>query len=241
MATKKRIYKCDLHIHSCLSPCADILMTPGNIIKKAIEEGLDIIAITDHNSAVNVQVALKLAADTDLHIVPGMEVESQEEVHLLCLFDSLDKLKQWDQIVDKALPDMKNDEDHFGYQLLTDEKDEYVAKEEKLLASDTDLSVNEIIERVKLLGGIVIPSHVDRLYNSIIGQLGFIPPDSGIDILEISKNTSPDKFFARYSYLKDYPYIISSDSHCLQDIKPWFKVDMDKGNNPIVKLIQGIL
>lgn len=241
MDKNNKTYKCDFHIHSCLSPCADILMTPGNIIKKALEVGLDIIAITDHNTAGNVEAALCLAADTDLIIIPGMEVESVEEVHLLCFFDNIKQLKEWGRIVDKALPDIKNDEDSFGYQLLTDERDEYIAKEAKLLATATSLSVGEIVETVNSLDGIVIPSHVDRPYNSIIGQLGFIPPDSGIDIIEISKNTSPDEFFARYPYLKDYSYIISSDSHCLQDIKPLCKIDMNIKIKSLVKLIQGIL
>ena len=224
MDENNKTYKCDFHIHSCLSPCADILMTPGNIIKKAFEVGLDIIAITDHNTAGNVEAALRIAADTDLLIIPGMEVESVEEVHLLCFFDNIEQLNRWGRIVDKALPDMKNDEDSFGYQLLTDERDEYIAKEAKLLATATSLSVDEIVKTVNLLGGVVIPSHVDRPYNSIIGQLGFIPQELGISAIELSKNADPEKFLIKYSYLKDYFYIVSSDSHYLQDIKAWTKV-----------------
>ncbi len=221
-------YKCDFHIHSCLSPCADILMTPGNIIKHALEVGLDIIAITDHNTAGNVEVALKLAAETDLIIIPGMEVESEEEIHLLCFFDSIEQLKKWDKIVDEALPNLENDEGVFGYQLLTDESDEYVAKESKLLATATNLSVDEIVETVNSLDGIVIPSHIDRPYNSIIGQLGFIPPELKISAIELSKNADPQKFFAKYPSLMEYSYIISSDSHYLKDIKAMVEIELIK-------------
>src|SRR5690554_6580311 len=122
----------DLHIHACLSPCADILMTPANIIKKAVEEKLDIIAIADHNAVGNVEVAIKLAAGTSVNVLPAMEVESSEEVHLLCFFDSLENLYQWNKIVAENLPNLKNDEESFGYQLLTDENDDYIAKEDRL-------------------------------------------------------------------------------------------------------------
>jgi len=226
--SNKESYKCDFHIHSCLSPCADILMTPGNIIKQALEVGLDVIAITDHNTAGNVEVALKLVSDTDLIIIPGMEVESIEEVHLLCFFDSLEQLKKWDKIVDQALPDMENDEEGFGYQLLTDESDEYIAKESKLLATATSLSVNEIVEIVNSLDGIVIPSHLDRPYNSLIGQLGFVPPELKISAIELSKNADPKKFFAKYPNLMDYSYIVSSDSHYLKDIKAMVEIELLK-------------
>ncbi len=238
MDKSNKIYKCDFHIHSCLSPCADILMTPGNIIKKALEVGLDIIAITDHNTAGNVGAALRIAADTDLLIIPGMEVESVEEVHLLCFFDNIEQLKKWDKIVDKALPDMGDDEEVFGYQLLTDEEDEYIAKEVKLLATAISLSLDEIVEKVNFLGGIVIPSHVDRLYNSIIGQLGFIPQELGISAIELSKNADPEKFLIKYPYLKDYFYIVSSDSHYLQDIKVWTKVSSHSLVSLGINLIQ---
>ncbi|MFP4015995.1 MAG: PHP domain-containing protein [Halanaerobiales bacterium] len=219
---------CDLHIHSCLSPCADILMTPGNIIKQALQQGLDMIAIADHNAVGNVEVAIKLAGGTGLTVLPAMEVESSEEVHLLCYFDSLRKLYQWDEIVASNLPALKNDEDSFGYQLLTDESDEYIAKEERLLATATRLSVNEIVNTVTGLGGVVVPSHIDRPYNSLLANLGFIPADLEISLFELSRNASPDSFFARFPFLQDYFYIVSSDSHYLEDIKSYTVFDLEE-------------
>ncbi len=214
----KPSYRCDLHIHSCLSPCADLLMTPGNIINEALRIGLDYIAITDHNTAGNVQVAMELAQASKLKIVPGMEVETREEVHLLCLFPSLDLLLAWDQIVDQNLPALKNDTEHFGDQLLTDSNDQYRAHEERLLATATRLSVAETVSGVTKLDGIIIPAHVDKPVNSIIRQLGFIPADSEIKMIEISRNTRPEDLFSKYPYLQEYRFICGSDSHYLDDI-----------------------
>lgn len=205
-------------IHSCLSPCADLLMTPGNIIKEALKLGLDCIAITDHNTAGNVEPALKIAQNNNLIVIPGMELESVEEVHLLCYFPGLAEIKEWELIVQSKHPALKNNETVFGYQLLTDENDEYIAKEERLLATATKLSVSQIAEGVSLLGGIVVPAHVDKTVNSIIGQLGFIPPELNPGIIEISRNTTPLNFFKVQPLLKDLAYLRSSDSHYLQDI-----------------------
>lgn len=216
--TGKKSYRCDLHIHSCLSPCADLLMTPGNIIKAALRVGLDCIAITDHNTAGNVEVAIKMARGSGLQIIPGMEVETREEVHLLCFFPVLEALLEWDQVVQRNLPEIKNDEEFFGYQLYTDDSDEYIAKEERLLTIASKLSFNEVVEGVTKLGGMVIPAHVDRPANSIIGQLGFIPTDAGFNIIEISRNTTVGKVLEKYPYLSKYSYITGSDSHYLTDI-----------------------
>lgn len=227
---KYKKYKIDLHIHTCLSPCADILMTPGNIIARALKVGLDIIAITDHNSAGNVETAVELSKNKSIKIIPGMEVESSEEVHMICLFEQLENLLIWEGIVKKALPVRENDEDFFGYQLITDKTDDYVAKEKQLLVTATDLSVKEIVEEVNGLGGIVIPSHVDRPYNSIIANLGFIPPDLDISTVEISKRNKPKEVLGKFPFLKAYSYIVSSDSHSLNDIKPWTEVYLKEGS-----------
>ena len=216
--TVKKDYRCDLHIHSCLSPCADLLMTPGNIIREALRIGLDFIAITDHNSAGNVRAAMELARDSGLKLIPGMEVETREEVHLLCYFPVLESLLEWDEIMQMNLPDIRNDEEFFGYQLYTDENDEYIAKEERLLTVASRLSFSEVVEGVRGLGGMVVPAHVDRPVNSVIRQLGFIPPDEEIDLIEISRNRDVGKFLEKHPYLKRYSFIIGSDSHYLADI-----------------------
>lgn len=193
-------------------------MTPGSIIQRALELDLDCIAITDHNSAGNAAVAMELAQRNGLILIPGMEVETQEEVHLLCYFPTLEQLLEWDIIVSQSLPPLKNDEELIGYQLLTDLNDEYRAKDERLLATAAQLSVDEVVEKVVALGGIVVPSHVDRPVNSIIGQLGFIPPELEIAVIEISKNTKPSVFFEKHPELTPYSYVVGSDSHYIEDI-----------------------
>lgn len=222
-----RKYNLDLHIHTVLSPCADLLMTPGNIIKKAEEIGLDIIAITDHNSAENISSAISLSKDSSVKIIPGMEVETAEEIHLLTFFPDLKSVKEWQRVVYANLPDLKNDEEYFGYQIITDEHDEYIAKEERLLATAVNLTISEVVKRVKKMGGVVIPSHIDRSY-SIIKNLGFIPENLELFVLEISKRGSFDRLKTKFPYLNDYILIRNSDSHYLDDIDQMIEIKLKK-------------
>ncbi|MGM0369963.1 MAG: PHP domain-containing protein [Bacillota bacterium] len=209
----------DFHIHTVLSPCGDLLMTPQNIIERALEVGLDMIAITDHNSAKNVGVAIELAAETDLTVIPGMEVESKEEVHLICLFPSLDNILQWQDIVDDSLPEVENNEDAFGPQIITDLNDDYIEKEEKLLLNATDLSIEEIINAVSDLEGIVIPAHIDKTNYSLISNLGFINPGLDITGVEISKNITKSVAENKFEQLEKYSLLTNSDAHYLNEIK----------------------
>lgn len=231
-----RCFKADLHIHTCLSPCADIIMTAGNIIKKAVEQGLDIIAITDHNSARNVAAAVEIAAGSPLEVIPGMEVESAEGVHLLCFYDQLEQLITWQEEVYQSLPDMLNDEEYFGYQIITDQEDEFIAKEERLLATAVKMSSEDIVKKITSLGGLIIPSHIDRPYNSMLANLGFIPPGMEISILEISKHVSEKEIKERFPFIKEYSLISSSDSHYLTDIKPMMEFYMEEVSLSEIKL-----
>lgn len=198
----------DLHIHTGLSPCADKDMSPNNIVNMAVIKGLDIIAITDHNSAKNVKPILKVATNTSLVVIPGIEVETKEGIHLLCYFRSLEDLNRFTEIIDQNLPDVFIKEEIFGAQLIYDENDEVIDKVVKMLSNSTLLSMNEVIDLVHKLEGIVIPSHIDRYANSIITVLGFIPPDLLIDGVEISKmgNTTNNL---------NYKVICNSDAHYL--------------------------
>ena len=222
-------YNLDLHIHSVLSPCADLQMTPANIIKKAEEINLDIIAITDHNSAKNVKPALEIAESSKIIVIPGMEVETSEEIHLLSFFPDLEKINKWEKIVYDNLPQVENDEEYFGYQIITNSEDEYIAKEERMLATATNLSINQVVEKVREIGGFVIPSHIDRAY-SIIKNLGFIPEELNFKVLEISRNSDIEKFKIKFPFLDDYLLIKNSDSHYLDDIKIMSKIRVNKFN-----------
>lgn len=208
----------DFHIHSALSPCGDDDMTPNNIVNMAILKNLDIIAVTDHNSCGNIPVLMEVARENGIMLIPGMEVQTKEEVHIVCLFKRLEAAMKFSEIVYNSLPDIKNNEELFGKQLLFNSKDEITGKVDKLLLSSTVLSVNDVFILVRGLGGICIPAHVDRMGYSIITNLGFIPPELKVKSIEISKKSSPEGVFKKYPFLKRYNYIISSDAHYLWDI-----------------------
>ena len=176
----------DLHIHTVLSACAEIEMIPPLIVRRAQELGLDVIAITDHNCAANVAATIEAAAHTGVTVLPGMEVQTHEEVHMLCLFDTLEQVEAWNRVIRAELPDTLNNEDFFGAQYVVDASGEYQYTEERLLATSTALSVEQVVAGVNALQGICLPAHVDRPSFSILGNLGFIPPDLPIAGIEVS-------------------------------------------------------
>ncbi len=213
-----RYYKADLHIHSCLSACADIDITPLRIVRRAKAVGLDIIAIADHNSAENLVTASKVAQQEGLLLIPAMEITSKEEVHILALFETLECAMEMQGIVYRSLPSIAIDEKDAVYQLVVNEMDEILEFNDKALFSATSLSVAEITERVHLCGGLAVASHVDREYFSLISQLGFIPDDVQIDALEISYVTSLQRAKGLLQDYRHMPWIRNSDAHTLNDI-----------------------
>ena len=184
-----RQYAYDLHIHSCLSPCGHRDMTPNNIINMSLLKGLDIISVTDHNSAKNLPAIFEAAKGHDILIVPGIEVNTKEEVHLLCYFTSLEKTMIFDAFIEDYLPCIKNNREIFGEQLILNERDEVVGEYENLLLNALQLSIEEINQRVQDLEGIVVPAHIDRSSYSIISNLGFISTHLSIKVLELSMQT----------------------------------------------------
>lgn len=208
----------DLHIHSALSPCGDEDMTPNNIVNMALIKGLDIIAVTDHNSAANLPAVLEVGKKQGLMIVPGIEVQTKEEVHIICLFRTLQSALKLDEIIYNCLPDIPNNEEVFGRQLIMNSEDQIVGKVDKLLISSCALSVNDVFILANGLGGVCIPAHVDRPAYSITANLGFIPPSLKVKTVELSKKDSPEIIMKRHPFLKKYDYIISSDAHYLWDI-----------------------
>lgn len=208
----------DLHIHSCLSPCSEQEMTPNNIINMAILKGLDMIAITDHNSVENLAAFLSCGKDKNLVIVPGMELETREEIHLICLFETLEKAHEMQEKVYINLPDLQNREDIFGPQIITDDQDNEIGRVERMLITATKLTIDEVYSFVNSLGGVVIPAHVDRESYSILSNLGFIPDNLKFQYLEISKNCNLEDMIKKNPVLKDYQFIRSSDAHELGGI-----------------------
>jgi hypothetical protein len=207
----------DLHIHSALSPCADRDMTPNNIINMAYIKGLDAIAVTDHNSAENLPAVMKLGKERGIIVVPGMEVQSREEVHMLCYFPSLDQIMDFQQVVYDNL-EGKNNPEYFGHQYIMDINDRVVEESDRLLIGSTGLSVEQIAKEVAVRGGKVVPAHVDRKAYSIISNLGFIPRGLGIRTVEVSNKKNREQLLIEFPFLEKYNIIRSSDAHCLQNI-----------------------
>jgi predicted metal-dependent phosphoesterase TrpH len=212
-------FRGDLHIHTCLSPCADLTMSPKRVVEKAVKENLDMIAICDHNSAENVRAAVAAAANKKITVLPGMEVTTIEEVHIIALFDEIHQVLDLQRIVYEHLPREENREDIFGEQIVANEFDEVEGYNNRLLMTATRLTLEKWVDEIHALGGLVIASHIDReACNSIIGQLGFIPPDLELDALEISSHTSRSRARERCPGIEKFPLITSSDAHYLQDI-----------------------
>lgn len=210
-------FKADLHIHTCLSPCAELRMTPSAIVETACKKGLDIIAVTDHNSAENVRAARKAAEKTGLAVLAGMEVTSVEEAHILAIFNSIENALKLQDIVYKNLPSYDNLE-KFENQVVVNELNEVLSFNKRPLIAAAALSAYSIVEIIHSLGGLSIASHVDREVFGIISQLGFIPPDLKFDALEISPNTSIEEAKEKFKEYSRIPWITSSDAHHLQDI-----------------------
>ncbi len=206
----------DLHIHTCLSPCADSTMLPTAIVKEAKKNNLQMIGICDHNSIENVEVVRKAGKREGLAVMGGVEIASQEEVHILGFFDEETSL--WD-IQDVLYENLsgENDKDIFGKQLLADEYDKVTGSNERFLIGATRLPVEGIVRLIHRLGGLAIASHIDRESFSIISQLGYIPSELGLDALEISSLASREKRYA-LSRRYNFPVLTSSDAHSLKSI-----------------------
>jgi 3',5'-nucleoside bisphosphate phosphatase len=209
--------RADLHVHTVLSPCAEVEMIPPLIVQQALKQKIDLIAITDHNASANVGAVQEAAAGTGLTVLPGMEVQSREDVHLLTLFETLDALNTWQKEVDAALPDRQNNSDLFGGQFVVDETGEFIRDEPRLLLTSTHFSIDEIFERVNALGGIVIPAHIERTTYGLLPTLGLISDQWNVSALEISRRTTPEKVIETFPALRKYPFIQSGDVHRLEE------------------------
>ncbi len=212
-----RAFRADLHIHSCLSPCGDDEMRPHVIVNQALAMGLDMIAICDHNSAENIAAFMSVGSEKGLTVLPGMEVTSKEEIHLLALFDKREDCLALQDLIYQNLPG-ENVEEVFGRQIVVNERDETIGINRKMLIGATLLSLEQIVSAVGSLRGITIASHIDRQAFSLLGQLGFIPEGISLDGLEISARTSQEEAQKRFHSYRSYSFVRFSDAHTLQDI-----------------------
>jgi PHP family Zn ribbon phosphoesterase len=212
-----KIFNCDFHIHTCLSPCADLDMHPQALVEKVLKTKLDLVAICDHNSSENVPFVMNAARSKNLNVLPGMEVTTREEVHILAIFDSLDNLAGMQNLVYEHLAG-ENDERRFGVQAIVNENGEVEGISNKLLIGATDLSLDKLVNHIHEFNGLAIAAHIDRESFSVLGQLGFIDDNIKFDALEITPATGIEKARIKYRELSNYSLITSSDAHFLKDI-----------------------
>ncbi len=209
----------DLHLHSCLSPCGDNDMTPWNLVNMAKILGLDIIALTDHNSCGNCRSAMKVGESAGIIVVPGMELCTAEEVHCVCLFDDICKAETFGEYVKTTMPPVKNREEIFGQQLLMDEGDGILGKEEILLTVASGISIDSLPELVSEYGGVCFPAHIDRESYSVLSSLGDFPPELNMSAFELTPKADEKYYFENYEYLNGKRLLRSSDAHYLENMR----------------------
>jgi 3',5'-nucleoside bisphosphate phosphatase len=196
-------------------------MYPSALVGRAVAEKLDVIAICDHNASENVPHVIRAAQGHGLVVLPGMEITSREEVHLLALFDNMDCLQPLREIVYSHLPGM-NDENRFGCQAIVNDLDEVEGFNERLLIGATELPLADWVRHIHDLGGLAVASHIDRESFSVISQLGFVDPEIPFDALEISRRTGLADARKKYPELAGYPFVTSSDAHRCEEIGKGF-------------------
>ncbi len=226
----------DLHIHSCLSPCGDDDMTPANIAGMAAVKGLDVIALTDHNSCRNCPALMAAAEEYGVLAIPGMEINTSEEVHAVCLFPSLEAAMDFDRYVYGKLLKFPNDEKIFGKQQVYNKDDEVQETEPNLLINSTEISFDSLWELTASYGGVMFPAHIDKQANSLISNLGFIPPDSRFQTAEVADMKHLHGLRRDNPYLETCRVITNSDAHYLEHIhEPDWTIQVYE------KSIQGVL
>jgi len=192
-------------------------MIPPLIVQSAVNLGINLVAITDHNASDNVAAVIEAANGYDLTVLPGIELQTKEDVHALCLFDSLEQLTKFQSIVDENLPNIKNNIEFFGEQFIVDSTGEFIKRKDQLLITATNLTLESAFEAVNNLGGLFIPAHVNRQAFGLFYHLGFIPENLNLAAIEISNHISPKEAVEKFPQLDNYPLIQSGDVHYLDD------------------------
>jgi PHP family Zn ribbon phosphoesterase len=218
VADQLKTFKAELHLHTVLSPCASVEMIPPLIIQTAQAKQIDLIAVTDHNSTANIQAVMQAAQGSRIIVLPGMELQTKEEIHSLCLFDTLDQIEEFQKFVSRSLPNIENKPDAFGEQFIVDPSGDFIRREDRLLLTSTSFSLKAAWELVNQLGGLLIPAHVNRTVFGLLPVLGFVPEDIALEVLEISRQITPLQARQQYPQLEKYPLIQNGDAHQLEEI-----------------------
>ncbi len=217
------LIRIDLHIHSSLSACGADEMSPYFIIREALKRKLGLISITDHNAIRHSLLACEISKDKkNIKVLPGVEVTSREEVHILAYFGEISALVKLGEIIENLLPDLENKPEFFGHQVLYDNANEIVDLDYRLRQSAIDMSLDKLVEEIHKLKGIAIPAHIDKNKFSLISQLGFIDKNADFDALEVSKYKWNKERYKLGDTLSGFPLVCGSDSHTPDDIGLFF-------------------
>ncbi|MDO4488645.1 MAG: PHP domain-containing protein [Eubacteriales bacterium] len=208
----------DLHIHSCLSPCGDNNMTPANIAGMAAVKGLDAVALTDHNTARNCAPFMAYCEAYGIIGIPGLEINTAEEVHAVCLFRSLEAALDFDAYVYEHLLKVPNNERIFGAQILMNDDEEETGREPNLLINATDIAFDDVWGLVRERDGVMVPAHIDKSANSLLGQLGFIPDGSLFKTVEVKDLKKLHELKRNHPYVNECQIISDSDAHYLDAV-----------------------
>lgn len=208
----------DLHMHSCLSPCGSEDMTPNNLVNMAAMCGCEILALTDHNTCRNAPAAIKAGEEAGVLVIPGMELCTSEEAHVVCLFETLEGALDFDRLVYENMPHIKNKTEIFGEQTILDKNDREIGREDNLLLVSSFIGVDQVQEKVKAFGGIAFPAHINRDSYSVVASLGTIPLEAGFTAAEITKDCDLSLWQEKVPLLKDLVVLRNSDSHYLETL-----------------------
>ena len=212
---KMEQYRYDLHMHSCLSPCGDNDMTPNNMVNMAALLGCQILAVTDHNTCKNAPAAMRVGEQAGVLVIPGMELCTSEEAHVVCLFETAEDALAFDAYVEAHMMHIPNRPEIFGDQLIMDEEDEIIGRIDHLLITASEISVNEVQQLVKQYNGVAFPAHVDKDAYSITASLGAIPPEAEFTAAELSSGADREKQLILYPELENMLILQDSDAHYL--------------------------
>ncbi len=212
-----RVYY-DFHLHSCLSPCGSEDMTPSNLVNMAVLLGYDMIALTDHNSCLNTPAAVQLGQRAGICVVPGMELCTSEEAHVICLFPTVEAAMGFHRYVEQRSAKIKNRPELFGRQMILDENETLLGEEEMLLLNAVNVSVNRVAAAARGFNGAVFPAHVDRSAYSVIASLGSIPPEAGFAAAEISRAEKAEELLQKNPELNGKILLCNSDAHYLENM-----------------------
>ena len=210
-------FRADLHVHTVLSPCAGRDMLPKQIVASALFHEINLIAITDHNASQNAAAVIEVAEAEGLLVLPGMELETMEEIHALCLFESLSQLQALQEVVDKNLPNRPNNEEILGPQTIVNADGNVLAKEARMLLAPVQISIQSACQIVTDLGGWFIPAHVNREAFGLLPRLGSVPPDLKVEFLELTRNADEALLIKKYPQLTHYHLIKNGDVHYLDE------------------------